>query len=116
MAKTQDINNTPVVSAEGVKFVVVKNGKFAQCSLDDVLKKVNVEQPASISKLDEAQNKAITEINKKLADAAAKYEAIVSEIAELKLLVAKLQDTATTEVETEEKAAKTTKKAKKTAE
>ena len=115
MAKTQDINNTPVVSAEGVKFVVVKNSKFAQCSLDDVLKKVNVEQPASISKLDEAQNKAITEINKKLADAAAKYEAIVSEIAELKLLVAKIQDTAT-EVETEEKAAKTAKKAKKTAE
>ena len=115
MAKTQDINNTPVVSAEGVKFVVVKNGKFAQCSLDDVLKKVNVEQPASISKLDEAQNKAITEINKKLADAAAKHEAIVSEIAELKLLVAKLQDT-TTEVETEEKGVKTAKKAKKTAE
>lgn len=115
MAKIQDINNTPVVSAEGVKFVVVKNGKFAQCSLDDVLKKVNVEQPASISKLDEAQNKAITEINKKLADAAAKYEAIVSEIAELKLLVAKIQDTAT-EVETEEKAVKTAKKAKKTAE
>ena len=115
MAKSQDINNTPIVSAEGVKFVVVKNGKFAQCSLDDVLNKVNVEQPASISKLDEAQNKAITEINKKLADAMAKHEAIVSEIAELKLLVAKLQDT-TTEVETEEKTAKTVKKSKKTAE
>lgn len=115
MAKTQDINNTPVVSAEGVKFVVVKNGKFAQCSLDDVLNKVNVEQPASISKLDEAQNKAITEINKKLAETAAKHEAIVSEIAELKLLIAKLQDTAT-EAETEEKAVKTAKKAKKTAE
>ena len=115
MAKSQDINNTPIVSAEGVKFVVVKNGKFAQCSLDDVLNKVNVEQPASISKLDEAQNKAITEINKKLADAVAKYEAVASEVAELKLLIAELQDT-TTEVETEEKTAKTVKKTKKTAE
>lgn len=115
MAKSQDINNTPVVSPEGVKFVVVKNGKFAQCSLDDILTKVNVEQPASISKLDEAQNKAITDINKKLADVMSKYEAVASEMAELKLLIAKLQDTAV-EADTEEKVVKTTKKSKKSAE
>jgi hypothetical protein len=115
MAKSQDINNTPVVSPEGVKFVVVKNGKFAQCSLDDILTKVNVEQPASISKLDEAQNKAITDINKKLADVMAKYEAAASEMAELKLAIAKLQDTAV-EADTEEKTVKATKKSKKSAE
>lgn len=123
MAKTQDINATPVVSSEGVKFVVVKNGKFAQCDLADFMKKVNEEYPAavnaSISKLDEAQNKAIAEINKKLEDVLAKYHLVVSDIEELKLSLAKVEDmlaASVTETEGEEKTVKSTKKSKKSAE
>ena len=113
MAKTQDINATPIVSSEGVKFVVVKNGKFAQCDLADFMKKVNEEYPAavnaSISKLDEAQNKAIKELTKKV-------EKLTTEIEELKLTVAELKDTAPAEIVeevAEKKAPKIIKKAAK---
>jgi hypothetical protein len=123
MAKMQDINSTPTVSSDGVKFVVVKNGKFAQCDLADFMKKVNEEYPAavnaSISKLDEAQNNAITEINKKLEDVLAKYNLVASDIESLKLSLAKIEDTLATpaaETESEEKTTKSTKKSKKSAE
>lgn len=113
MAKMQDINATPVVSSEGVKFVVVKNGKFAQCDLADFMKKVNEEYPAavnaSISKLDEAQNTAIKELTKKI-------EKLTTEVEELKLTIAELKDTTSTEAGEEVPEKKVSKKTKKSAE
>ena len=113
MTKTQDINATPVVSSEGVKFVVVKNGKFAQCDLADFMKKVNEEYPAavnaSISKLDEAQNAAIKELTKKI-------EKLTTEVEELKLSVAELKDAAPADVAEEAAEKKSSKKTKKSAE
>lgn len=112
MAKMQDINATPVVSSEGVKFVVVKNGKFAQCDLADFMKKVNEEYPAavnaSISKLDEAQNAAIKELTKKI-------EKLTTEVEELKLTIAELKDTTSTEASEEVAEKKVSKKTKKSA-
>lgn len=116
MAKMQDINATPMVSSDGVKFVVVKNGKFAQCDLSDLMKKVNVEQPASITKLDIAQNAAITELNKKLEDALAKYNLVVTELEALKLSLAKVEDMISKQESADEAQPKTTKKTKKSAE
>ena len=120
MANHIDINKTQVVSPEGVKFVAVKNGKFVQCELSSLLKKVNEEYPAavnaSISKLDEAQNKAIAEMNKKLDDILAKYQAATSEIEALKLSIAKLEDILSKQEVTEETGTKATKKTKKSAE
>lgn len=133
MTKHKNINDRPVVSPEGVKFVGVKDGKFVQCDLSSFMKKVNEEYPAavntSISKLDEAQNKAIAAVNSRI-DAATKehqsthsaIEAMKLEIASLKETVAKLQKAlestpATTEVAEEEaKKATKTKKATKAAE
>lgn len=117
MAKMQDINTTPTVSSEGVKFVVVKNGKFAQCDLADFMKKVNEEYPAavnaSISKLDEAQNAAITELTKKIEKMATEIEALKLEVAQLKDAAA---PAAAVEEVAEEVVEKKSKKSKKSAE
>lgn len=117
MSKFKNINEFDVVGPEGVKFIVVKDGNFARCDLSSLLKKINEEYPAavnaSISKLDEAQNAAITDLNKKI-------EKLTTEVESLKLVVAQLKDTtqiveaSATEEATAEK--KTAKKAKKTAE
>lgn len=118
MSKFKNVNDFAVVAPEGVKFLVVKNGKFAQCDLTSLMKKVNEEYPAavnaSITKLDEAQNAAITELTKKI-------EKMATEIEALKLEVAQLKDTATAPVAEAEEAAeevveKKSKKSKKSAE
>lgn len=119
MSKFKNVNDFAVVAPEGVKFLVVKGGKFAQCDLTSLMKKVNEEYPAavnaSISKLDEAQNTAITELTKKIEKMATEIEALKLEVAQVKDMAAAAPATEVEEV-AEEVAEKKTKKSKKSAE
>ena len=118
MSKFKNVNDFAVVAPEGVKFLVVKGGKFAQCDLTSLMKKVNEEYPAavnaSITKLDEAQNAAITELTKKIEKMATEIEALKLEVAQLK--DAAVTPAATVEEATEEVVEKKSKKSKKSAE
>jgi predicted RNase H-like nuclease (RuvC/YqgF family) len=118
MSKFKNVNDFAVVAPEGVKFLVVKGGKFAQCDLTSLMKKVNEEYPAavnaSITKLDEAQNAAITELTKKIEKMATEIEALKLEVAQLKDVA--VAPAAEIEEVAEEVVEKKTKKSKKSAE
>ena len=101
MAQIKNINTVSSVEPEGVKFLVVKDGKVAHCDLTSIVKKVKKFDPANINKSFDEVEKLINELTKKV-------EALEKRITELETAAVEV-----VEVANETKAKTTSKKAKK---
>lgn len=103
MAHIKNINTVDTVSPEGVKFLVVKDGKIAHCELNETIEKVKKFDPANI-------NKSFDEVEKLISALAQKVETLENRVVELEAAApAKAAET----VEDTAKAKITAKKAKK---
>lgn len=101
MAQIKNINTVSSVEPEGVKFLVVKDGKVAHCELTSIVEKVKKFDPANINKSFDEVEKLINELTKKV-------EALEKHIAELETATVEVA-----EVADEAKTKTTSKKAKK---
>ena len=66
MAQIKNINTVSSVEPEGVKFLVVKDGKVAHCELTSIVEKVKKFDPANINKSFDEVEKLINELTKKV--------------------------------------------------
>ena len=66
MAQIKNINTVSSVEPEGVKFLVVKDGKVAHCELTPIVEKVKKFDPANINKSFDEVEKIISELTKKI--------------------------------------------------
>ena len=103
MAHIKNINTVDTVSPEGVKFLVVKDGKIARCELSETIEKIKKFDPANI-------NKSLDEVEKLISALAQKVETLEKRVVELE--AAAPAETAET-VEDTAKTKTTAKKAKK---
>lgn len=128
MAQIKRIYDLPVIKPHGTKFFVIKDGSYAQTTIDDIIEKVQTFDPANINKsfekVDEivknlttkleAAEKKLADTEKKIADLQAAWESAVVEKASEEVIIEAAAEPA---VETEETAkAKSAKKSKKAAE
>lgn len=67
MAQITNINAAPLTTPEDAKFIVLKNGKFNRCDLNDVINKINTFNPANINKSFEEAGKLINALEDKIA-------------------------------------------------
>lgn len=111
MANNKNINDAPIVSPEGVKFLVLKNGKIAHCDISSTIKKA---EDFKQSVIDDAVASAIQCVEK-LSTKVYQLEKKIEELNEaLNSMV--VEAVATAEAPVEAKPAKSTKKSKKDAE
>lgn len=101
MAQIKNINTVSSVEPEGVKFLVVKDGKVAHCELTPIVEKVKKFDPANI-------NKSFDEVEKIISALTQKVETLEKRIAEMEVAPAEVAETAE-----DTKAKTTTKKSKK---
>ena len=111
MANNKNINDAPIVSPDGVKFLVLKNGKIAHCDISSAIKKA---EDFKQSVIDDAVASAIQSVEK-LSTIVFQLEKKIEELNEtLNSMV--VEAVATAESTVEVKPAKSTKKSKKDAE
>ena len=101
MAQIKNINTVSTVEPEGVKFLVVKDGKVAHCELTPIVEKVKKFDPANI-------NKSFSEVENLISALTQKVEALEKRIAEMEAAPAEVAEAAD---DTKKSTKKSTKKA-----
>ena len=103
MAQIKNINTVSSVEPEGVKFLVVKDGKVAHCDITSIVEKVKKFDPANI-------NKSFGEVEKLIEMLTQKVETLEKRLGEVESASAQTSEVAE-DAKAKTSSKKTTKKA-----